>query len=48
MCVWKSHLEPRKKLIFLPQYQPWSGQFGGYFTADFVLFTGPSEKKLGV
>ena len=22
MCVWKSHLEPRKKLIFLPQNQP--------------------------
>ena len=27
MCVWKSHLEPRKKLIFLPQNQPWRGYF---------------------
>ena len=23
--VRKCHLEPRKKLIFLPQYQPWYG-----------------------
>ena len=31
MCVWKSHLEPRKKLIFLPQNQPWGGGFGWFW-----------------
>ena len=27
MCVWESHLEPRKKLIFLPPNRPCIGQW---------------------